>query len=115
MPHSLRVFNFSNQEESPWKEMMAGLHVLISDNDYLSHNLRHLSFSLRELKVNQLSLAPDFLFLLDANDHPLPNTTSPYWPLLEVLELTSIPPRLPSGTFSTALARAPSLFNPPLV
>lgn len=97
MPHSLRVFRILNQDESPWKVMMTALNVLLSDQDFLSENILHLSLSLRELKIHQLSLTPDFLFPLDTEGHPLPTTRSLYWPLLEVVELTGVPPRLPSG------------------
>ncbi|KAJ5995746.1 hypothetical protein N7481_002723 [Penicillium waksmanii] len=97
MPHSLRVFRLLNQRESPWKEMMTGLKVLLSDHDFLSQNILHLSLSLRELKINKLSLTPDFLFPLDTESHPLPTTRSLYWPSLEVIELTRVAPWLPSG------------------
>lgn len=104
MPHSLRVFRLFNQIESPWKRMMTGLNVLLSDNDFLSQNILYLSLSLRELKIHQLSLTPDFLFPLDTENHPLPTTRSLYWPLLEVVELTGVPPRLPSGAFISSLS-----------
>ncbi|KAJ5408261.1 hypothetical protein N7509_002144 [Penicillium cosmopolitanum] len=97
MPHSLKIFNFRNQDESPWKEMMSGLNVLLSDNDFLSQNILNLSLSLRELKMRNLSLTPDFMFPLDTESHPLPTSRSLYWPSLEVVELTHVPPRLPSG------------------
>lgn len=97
MPRSLRVFRLRNQMESPWKRMMPGLNVLVADHDFLSQNLLHLSLSLRELKIHQLSLKPDFLFPLDTDGHPLTTTRSLYWPFLEVVELTGVPPRLPSG------------------
>lgn len=99
MPHSLKIFNFRNQDESPWKEMMSGLNVLLSDNDFLSQNILNLSLSLRELKMRNLSLTPDFMFPLDTESHPLPTSRSLYWPSLEVVELTHVPPRLPSGMF----------------
>lgn len=97
MPRSLRVFDFSNQDEAPWEEMMPGLNVLTSDNDSLSPRLGYLSLSLCELKVEYLSLAPDFLYPLDGNGYPLPNSTSLHWPRLEKLELLYIPARPPSG------------------
>ncbi|KAJ5552812.1 hypothetical protein N7494_002190 [Penicillium frequentans] len=97
MPCSLRAFNLLNQMECPWKEMMTGLNVLLSDTDFLSQNILNLSLSLRELKIHQLSLTPDFLFPLDTESHPLPTSRSLHWPLLEVVELTGVPPTLPSG------------------
>lgn len=99
MPRSLMAFKLLNQMECPWKEMMTGLNVLLSDTDFLSQNILNLSLSLRELKIDQLSLMPDFLFPLDTESHPLPTSRSLYWPLLEVMELTGVPPRLPSGAF----------------
>lgn len=69
------------------------------DTDFLSQNILNLSLSLRELKIDQLSLTPDFLFPLDTESHPLPTSRSLYWPSLEVVELTGVPPRLPSGAF----------------
>lgn len=98
MPCSLRAFNLLNQRERPWKRMMTGLNVLLSDTDFLSQNILNLSLSLKELKIDQLSLTPDFLFPLDTESHPLPTSRSLYWPSLEVVELT-VPPILPSGAF----------------
>jgi hypothetical protein len=84
--------------------MMAGLNVLRSPIDFLSQNILGLSLSLRELRISQLSLAPDVLFPLDTENHPLPTSQSLYWPSLEVVELTGVPPRLPSGALNISLS-----------
>ncbi|RAL00814.1 F-box protein [Aspergillus ibericus CBS 121593] len=95
VPRSLQVFGFINQKEGPWKTSMPALNVLSSEVDRLAVTLRDLSFSLRVLKLNKLSLSLDFLCPLD--DDGQPKTTSLCWPHLEVIELSSIPPWLPSG------------------
>lgn len=107
MPRSLRTFQLLNEMESPWKTMMTGLNVLRSPIDFLSQNILGQTLLLRELKISQLSLAPDVLFPLDTENHPLPTSRSLYWPSLEVVELTGVPPRLPSGTFNNS----PSTFR----
>lgn len=114
MPCSLRAFDLLNESERPWKEMMTGLNVLLSDTDFLSQNILNLSLSLRELKIDQLSIAPDFLFPLDTESHPLPTSRSLYWPSLEVMELT-VPPILPSGAFidpASTVQLCPLVCNP---
>lgn len=96
IPRSLRVLHFSNQHEEPWKRMMPALNVLTSDHDSLSPGLRHLSLSLCEIKIENVSLAPDFLYPLDSDGYPLPDSASLHWPRLKKLELHA-PPFLPSG------------------
>ncbi|KAJ5355354.1 uncharacterized protein N7496_012566 [Penicillium cataractarum] len=59
-PDHIEYIQARRQDGEPWKEMMPGLNVLLSDNGCLSQNFRHLSLSLGELKIHQLSLAPDF-------------------------------------------------------
>lgn len=102
MPRSLRTFQLLNEMECPWKDMMAGLNVLRSPIDFLSQNILGLSLSLRELRISQLSLAPDVLFPLDTENHALPTSQSLYWPSLEVVELTGVPPRLGSGALNNS-------------
>jgi hypothetical protein len=69
---------------------MPGLNVLISDTDHLSQKLGCLSLILRELKLKNASLAPDFLFVLDETDCPLPSSAFLNWPYLEILDLCDI-------------------------
>ncbi|KAJ6109670.1 hypothetical protein N7486_001905, partial [Penicillium sp. IBT 16267x] len=97
MAHSLRVFDLTIQDERPWKEAMPGLNVLISDIDHLSQKLGCLSLTLRQLRLENVSLAPDFLFPLDETGCPLPSSAFLHWPYLETVDLGEIPPRLPSG------------------
>ncbi|KAL4905770.1 hypothetical protein BDW74DRAFT_184850 [Aspergillus multicolor] len=97
LPSSLRVLNFSNQDEEPWKTRLPGLNVLSTSIDTLSANLGHLSLSLGHPRLYHVSLAPNFLFPLDDNGNPQADSASLHWPYLETLHFDQVPPRSPSG------------------
>ncbi|KAL4872563.1 hypothetical protein BDV12DRAFT_210499 [Aspergillus spectabilis] len=80
IPSSL--INFSSQVELPWKDIVPGL---------------NLTLSLRELTLEHVSLAPDFLFPLNQDSHPLSRGTSVYCPYLKRLDLGHMPPIQPSS------------------
>ncbi|PYI31154.1 hypothetical protein BP00DRAFT_475529 [Aspergillus indologenus CBS 114.80] len=100
LPATLRDFKLFNLFEYPWKYSMPGLNLLGSDHDMLSLNLRNLSVNLRHLYLDMVSLAADFLFPLDEQGNPLPESLSLHWPQLEVLDLR-VPPVLPTGRWVT--------------
>ncbi|PKX90607.1 F-box protein [Aspergillus novofumigatus IBT 16806] len=94
---TLRVFHFENADERNWKDAMPPLNVLSSSVDTLSIRIRELSLSLHELTLLQVPISLDFLWPLDAKDHPLPANAPLHWPNLETLNLYQFQPWLPSG------------------
>lgn len=81
-----------------WKQTMPALNLLPpSGVDDLSINLRHLSFRLRELRIEQTALSFDFLCSLDNCLKPIANTSSLYWPHLEIIHFELVPRVTPSG------------------
>ncbi|KAF7616231.1 hypothetical protein AFLA_009729 [Aspergillus flavus NRRL3357] len=96
-PRSLKVLNYSNQYEAPWKSALPALNVLSTETDTFTINLRALSTVLQELKLYNTSLSSDFLWPLDKAGRPLPNSGTLQWPNLTIIELNDVPPFLPSG------------------
>ncbi|PYH76879.1 hypothetical protein BO82DRAFT_406708 [Aspergillus uvarum CBS 121591] len=95
LPATLRDFKLFHLFEYPWKYVIPGFRLLGSDHDMLSLHLRNLSVNLRHLYLDMVSLAADFLFPLDEQGNPLPESFSLYWPQLEALTLC-VPPVLPT-------------------
>ncbi|PYI05509.1 hypothetical protein BO78DRAFT_470505 [Aspergillus sclerotiicarbonarius CBS 121057] len=96
---TLKKLVYANQIERNWITPMPAINVLSSETDTLSNNLRDLTFSLRELKLKQTALSLDWLFPLNENCEPVPNTTEYYWPHLETISLYEVPEFLPSGEY----------------
>ncbi|KGO75011.1 hypothetical protein PITC_032490 [Penicillium italicum] len=96
-PRSLRVLHYEGNADAPWKPAMPPLNVIPSGVDSMSSNLRDLSVHLRELKLMNTTIAYDFLCPLDKEGKPEPGSLHLNWPNLEILELESVPPWLPSG------------------
>ncbi|KAL2784134.1 hypothetical protein BJX66DRAFT_317214 [Aspergillus keveii] len=72
--------------------------VLFADgNDLLSTNLRHISFRLRQLHLDDVPVANDFLCPLDDDGEPLPGEQIE-WPNLTEIHIGR-PNFLPSGMF----------------
>lgn len=99
VPSSLKVFDFTNELEAPWKDMMPALNVLSSDTDSLATTMRDLSINLRSLKLHNTALTLDFLCPIDSDGKP--NIPDLHWPHLETIELNYVPCWLPSGTICT--------------
>ena len=99
IPRSLKVFDFTNQIEEPWKDTMPALNVLSSETDNLAMAIRDLSFGLQVLKLKNTALSMGFLCPID--DHAQPILPHLRWTHLETIEFRSVPPWLPSGTFCT--------------
>ncbi|KAI2829626.1 hypothetical protein CBS147321_6783 [Aspergillus niger] len=99
VPSSLKVFDFTNELEAPWKDMMPALNVLSSDTDSLATTMRDLSINLRSLKLHNTALTLDFLCPIDSDGKPtIPDL---HWPHLETIELNYVPCWLPSGKWLT--------------
>ncbi|PWY95960.1 hypothetical protein BO94DRAFT_552770 [Aspergillus sclerotioniger CBS 115572] len=88
IPQTLKVFDFINQLEEPWKDTMPALNVLSSESDNLAMTIRNLSFGLRVLKLRCTALSMDFLCPID--DDGQPTAPSLHWPHLETIELLSL-------------------------
>ncbi|KAL5342144.1 hypothetical protein BJX70DRAFT_357063 [Aspergillus crustosus] len=97
LPKSLISFQWGDEEREPWATVLPGLDLLSDDTDTLTDNLRHLSMNLAYFDRNNTAVALDFLFPLDNDDHPAPQTLNLYWPFLREIDLTSFPNSLPSG------------------
>ncbi|OOF90107.1 hypothetical protein ASPCADRAFT_135436 [Aspergillus carbonarius ITEM 5010] len=95
IPRSLKVFDFTNQIEEPWKDTMPALNVLSSETDNLAMAIRDLSFGLQVLKLKNTALSMGFLCPID--DHAQPILPHLRWTHLETIEFRSVPPWLPSG------------------
>lgn len=93
------VFDFTNELEEPWKDMLPALNVLSSDTDSLAMTVRDLSINLRTLKLQKTALTLDFLCPID--DFGQPTLPDLHWPHLETIELNDVPRWLPSGTICT--------------
>ncbi|KNG81400.1 hypothetical protein ANOM_010509 [Aspergillus nomiae NRRL 13137] len=96
-PCSLKVLCYANQREEPWKPVLPALTVISTETDTFSINLQNLSTVLQELRLDNTSLSPDFLWPLDESGRPLPSDGTLEWPNLRILELNDFPPFLPSG------------------
>ncbi|GLA63386.1 hypothetical protein AtubIFM54640_004528 [Aspergillus tubingensis] len=99
VPSTLRVFDFTNELEEPWKDMLPALNVLSSDTDSLAVTVRDLSINLRTLKLQKTALTLDFLCPID--DFGQPTLPDLHWPHLETIELNDVPRWLPSGKWLT--------------
>ncbi|KAL3470376.1 hypothetical protein BJX99DRAFT_264305 [Aspergillus californicus] len=90
LPASLRVLDYTGQQEYPWKETQPALNVLKTETDTLATSLQSISLVLRELRLTNATLPMDFLW-------PLDDSRTYHWPYLKVLILDEVPPFLPSG------------------
>ncbi|KAL2841257.1 hypothetical protein BJY01DRAFT_257110 [Aspergillus pseudoustus] len=104
LPTSIRILEYSGQQEYPWKETMPALSILKTETDTLATNLQIISFVLRELRLSNTALSLDFLWPLDANGEPMITSNSAlyHWPYLQVLQLDAMPSILPSGQWLAA-------------
>ncbi|KAL6228740.1 hypothetical protein BDW75DRAFT_134398 [Aspergillus navahoensis] len=96
LPASLRVLDYSGQQEYPWKETQPALNVLKTETDTLATSLQSISLVLRELHLTNVTLPMDFLWPLDGSGNPIANPTH-HWFYLRLLILDEVPPFLPSG------------------
>lgn len=81
---------------------MSPLHVISSGVDSVISDLRDLSVNLQQLKLVNITIAYDFLCPLGKQGQPEPGSLHLNWPCLEILELESVPPWLPSGKRSVS-------------
>jgi hypothetical protein len=81
---------------------MSPLNLIPSGVDSVSFNLRDISVHLQELKLVNTTIAYDFMCPLDEEGQPELGSLHLNWPYLEILELESIPPWLPSGMKSVS-------------
>ncbi|KAL4901419.1 hypothetical protein BDW74DRAFT_187662 [Aspergillus multicolor] len=97
IPATLRGFNYAKASEAPWTTTSPALDVLgLAGVDTLSASLQTMSTSLRELKLSRISVSLDLLFPLDTAGEPSPLQETLEWPNLKTIELSKMPPRLPS-------------------
>jgi hypothetical protein len=94
------VFSSTGAADHPWHNTLPALDFRISNIDDVSKNLRTLSFSLRELKLEYMCLDMDFLCPLDDSGGPTSEISSLHWPYLATITLETVPEHLPSGNDS---------------
>ncbi|GAD99408.1 hypothetical protein AOR_1_914094 [Paecilomyces variotii No. 5] len=95
---SLREFTYEGDFEGPWEDAdsPSALTLSPSADDLFSQNIRRLSLHLEQLTLFRTCVSADFLFPLDDEGQPLPNTACLSWPNLRTLTLR-LSTWLPSG------------------
>lgn len=97
VPRRLRVFRYIGECERPWSDLMPALNVIPSGIDSLAINSRDLSTCLRELRLESTTIPLDFMWPLNGDGQPIPDSESLWWQYLEKWKAYCIPPWLPSG------------------